>query len=153
MKIILGIFLFLTCILLGYILSLKFTKKRQFYSRFLEFNSNIKNEISFSQSTLMKIVDGLNVKSDFNECVERYFKQKTFIFDKNYLNKDEIDYFKAYLSKLGSSDKFTQLSFLDETGLKINKDLLIATENERKYKKLYIKLGFLLGLIALIICL
>ena len=153
MRVILGIMLLLVCIFLGYILSQKFTKKRKFYSSFLVFNTNIKNEISFSQSTLIKIADKLDVKDDFNGCVYEFIKEHEFTFNKNYLNKEEIDFFKAYLSRLGSSDKFSQLSYLEEVGVQIDKRLSVATENEKKYKKLYLKLGFLLGLIAFIICL
>ena len=82
-----------------------------------------------------------------------FIKEHEFTFNKNYLNKEEIDFFKAYLTRLGSSDKFSQLSYLEEVGVQIDKRLSVATENEKKYKKLYLKLGFLLGLIAFIICL
>ena len=67
------------------------------------------------------------------------------LFELNDLNK----YFKI----IGSGDKDTQIEYLNAVSAQLSNKCVICEEEEKKYRSLYVKLGFLIGLIALIILL
>ena len=70
-----------------------------------------------------------------------------------HLKKSEVDYLDSYLNTIGKSDKATQLKFLEKIELEIGGELKKAKEEAIKYKSLYVKLGFLIGIAILIILL
>lgn len=153
MKLFLGLILLFSCTFIGYVLSLKFVKKKEYYNTFLQFNTIMKNEVAFSQSTISNVINSFERKNDFYDCVASYFKEKKFVFKKNYITNEEIDFFYGYLSKLGTTDKKTQLSYLEHVEIDLEKKLTAVLADEKKYRFLYVKLGFLFGLIAFIVCL
>ena len=78
-------------------------------------------------------------------------KNNNFEFNKSYINKDEIEYFYNYLKILGTGDKDSQIDFLDKIDINIIEKQKQSIIDENKYKQLYIKLGFLIGLIIFIL--
>ena len=151
MKIVLGIVLVFLSTFLGYVLSAKFTSRKQFYNDFYNFNSKLKQEISFRQSTILSLID--SEFSDFYSILRKYLKENVFCFNKTYLKEEEVKFFYNYVNTIGTGDKDSQIDFLD----KINANLLEKQRNsfdeEKKYKTLYIKLGFLFGLIIFVLVL
>lgn len=152
MKIFLGIILVCFSTLLGYILSAKFTFRKEFYNDFYNFNNKLKQEISFRQTTLIALVKTFS-NTDFNLTLKSYIENSTFSFNKNYLKKDEIEYFSNYLKTIGAGDKSSQLDFLDKSNVDILEKQKQTSDEEKKYKILYIKLSFLLGLILFVLVL
>ena len=152
MKIFLGIILVCFSTLLGYILSAKFTFRKEFYNDFYNFNTKLKQEISFRQTTLIALVKNLS-NSDFNLTLKNQIQNNEFNFNKNYLKKDEIEYFDNYLRTIGTGDKNSQLDFLDKINVDVLEKQKQTSEEEIKYKSLYIKLSFLLGLILFVLVL
>ena len=70
-----------------------------------------------------------------------------------YLKLDELDFVKSYFDLIITSDDKTLEDFIDLNTKKLNETYEISLLNEKKYKSLYIKMGFLIGLIATIILL
>lgn len=155
MNIFLGVAILILSTYIGSISSKKYTERKLFYIDFLSFNNKVKNEVSFSQKTILSILKNTtNNKSDFYDCAKGLFiDNNVFSFEKNYINAEEKDYLYNYLSSIGSSDKVTQIRYIDSVTCNIESKLKEAELNEKKYKKTYIKLGFLIGLIALIVLL
>ncbi len=152
MKIVLGIVLICLSTLLGYIMSGKFSLRKEFYNDFYNFNNKLKQEISFKQTTITNIIKN-NDESDFYLVLNNYIKNNSFDFDKQYLSKDEIEYLHNYLKILGTGDKQSQLEFLGKANESIMEKQKESTENEKKYIVLYIKLGFLIGLVLFVLVL
>jgi len=152
-NVIFGIILLILCIYLGRKLSEKFVNKRKFFDDFISFNNCVKNEISFGQASLVKIINSQENKGDFYDCSSLYLRENKFVFNKNYINDREKEFYKNYLESVGRHDKKTQLEYLTFVGGELDKMLFESKENEKKYKVLYIKLGVLFGIMALIIML
>ena len=58
-----------------------------------------------------------------------------------------------FIEKIGKSDGKTQLDYLNNIEKSILSEYDKSCKNEEKYKKLYIKMGFLVGLVLLILVL
>ncbi len=155
MKLALGIIFLVGCTFLGYYFSRKYVIKREFYCDFYDFNKKIKSEISFAQKSLIEIVDkSSGRKGVFYSNICGFLNEKKDIsLDKNIFSQEETDFFNSYLESLGGLDKKTQLDFLNDANEKLEKFKNDSKDEEKKYKSLYIKMGFLIGLIALIILL
>ena len=152
MRVVLGVILLVLCVILGCVLASKYTRRRVFYNSFYEFNNILSNEVYFSQSTILQTLKKYEKSDDFTIIIKEYFNENKLNFDAKYLSNDEKEYFINYLKNVGSGDKRSQEKFLENVCEQIEKKLNAAKDEEKKYRSLYIKLGFLLGLIALIIC-
>ena len=155
MNLFLGITSLVLCTFLGAFYAKKYTNRKNFYMNFSSFNSKIKNEVAFTQNSIVSISKNISFETnDFNDCVKKVFCDNTpFEFDKKYITKDEIEYFSSYLKTIGTSDRETQIQYIESASKYLNEKLAKAEENEKKYKKAYVKLGFLIGLILLIVLL
>lgn len=154
MKLFLGLILLIICIFIGYIKSNKYYFRRVFYDDFVKFNEKFKQEVSFKQRTIKNIIEDELSDSDFITVIKgSIFNEKTTEKNLNYLNENEIKYFKDYVSTIGTVDKTIQLDFLQNISNEIIDKQKQCVSEENKYKKLYIKLGFFIGLILLILVL
>lgn len=153
MKLLIGVMLLVLSTLIGYKLSEKYVLRKKFYKDFLTFNQVLTREISFMQGTIVSLVKGIDFDGDFTDLLNNYINTGEFKFEKKYLSTEEIEYLKKYLKIIGSGDKNTQLEFLGSVNFELNNKCATVNEDEKKYKTLYIKLGFLIGLIAMIILL
>lgn len=152
MKIVLGIICLLFCVFMGKVLAKKYTDRRIFYSDLFEFNKKFRVEITFSQNTLPTIISEFrNKEGIFYKNLNEFFNtNKSVALDKNIFSEQENDFFIKYLNSLGKSDKNSQLNQIDSFTSEIENKVSITKTEEEKYKKLYKKLGFLIGLILLI---
>lgn len=154
MRLALGIIVLVLSTYIGYATSKKYSVRKGYYSAFLEFNKRLKNEISFSQQTLLKIIK--NVKDE--NCF--YVAIKDVIIDKKSLDlsdkifsEEEQAFLSNYLSVIGKGDRQSQLKYVETVESQITEYLKNANEDEKKYKVLFIKLGFLIGLMFLVVML
>lgn len=155
MNVILGIISLIFCTGVGYYFSKKYSIRSEFYSNFYEFNKSLKNDISFMQNSLLNFIDKYSTKTTifYKNTYEYLYEKKEIELDKNIFNDEEKSFLKNYLNSLGGSDKKTQLNYLESVDVNLVDLLNKAKEQETKYKSLYIKIGFLIGLIALIVLL
>lgn len=153
MKLGLGVVLLCFCTMLGYFLSFKYSDKKTFYNDYLDFIKTLKQEITFGQATLLQILEQKYKTTDFYVALNEFVHKNEFCFNKRYLNKDEISFFNEFLRNLGKSDAKTQVNYLDSVSDIVVNQLNQAILNESKYKTLYIKMGFLIGLVLLVLVL
>ena len=153
MKIFLGILVILFSTFIGYILSKKYTKLKNFYCNFDNFNKMLKTEIAFSQKTLKEIIDEkYSINNDFLFSFKLYLENKeNFCLNINYLSSDEKAFLLEYFENIGKTEKGSQLEFLKKAEERLSTFYKNAIELDKKYKTLYIKLGFLIGLIIFIL--
>lgn len=137
---------------IGYIYSKKYTDRKKFYKDFFYFNKNFYNQVSFSQNSLIKVIREKDDNSYFNTLLKEIIinNNENIKLSDNLLKEDE-DFFKEYVYNIGKSDYNTQKKYLSEMDSIILKKMTEAEENEKKYKKVYLKLGITIGLIILII--
>ena len=150
MNILLGAIVLCICTYFGYLYGQKYVEKRKFYEDFSSFNKKFINEVSYSMKTLPQIIAKENNNQLFYKTINNYVQTKTVTINEKFLTDDEKNYFKNYLETLGSSDRDSQLSFLNASLNTINEYLSLAQKDEKKFRSLYLKIGFLIGLIAFI---
>ena len=153
MKIIIGIFFLFLCTFIGYNLSLKYTKRKMFYGNFFNFNEKLLREVSFLQTTIVSLLNDIDINTDFYDSLKHYINTKEFKFDKQYLLEEEKNELNRYFKTIGTSDKIGQLEYLNSMDITLKNKRIQTEENEKKYRMLYIKMGFLIGLIILVILL
>ncbi len=151
MKIFFGFLLLVACVLISYILSDKYRKRKLFYLKFEFFNKKLMNELTFSKKSIIELIAELDCENDFNNYLFNYVKNNITVGKINYISSDERDFFINYLDSIGTGDAKSQLNFLTNANIEIKKNLNESVENEKKYKTLYLKIGFLIGLILLIV--
>ena len=153
MKIFLGILVIIFSTFIGYILSKKYTKLKNFYCNFDNFNKMLKTEIAFSQKTLKEIIaEKYSINNDFLYSFKLYLENKeNFCLNINYLSSDEKAFLLEYFENIGKTEKGSQLEFLKKAEERLSTFYKNAIELDKKYKTLYIKLGFLIGLIIFIL--
>lgn len=154
MNIFIGIASLIVSTYIGFIFSKKYKDRKSFYCDFFEFNKNLRNEISYSQNTIVSILKKIENKSDFYKfAYSFYINKKNDLCDIKYLNKDEKDLINNYFSSIGIGDKVSQSKYVDGMLEQLKEKKEVAELEEKKYKNTYVKLGFLFGLIILIMLL
>lgn len=150
MKIFLGIFIVIFTTYIGYLLSKKYTNRREYYSCFSSFNKLYLNEIKFTKLPIENLIKrtGGNL---FTDRLRLSFQGKESEYD--FLDKNDNDFYNNYVANLGVSDANSQELFVNNSIEFLKKCLDESIETEKKYKGLYIKLGFVLGLIIFILIL
>ena len=96
-----------------------------------------------------------NIKcSQFNNVLDYYFNKNSkmeFKLDKHVFSNEDKEYVEKYMNNIGSVDKKTQLDFLSSCDIELKEKVAKCEQNAKKYKSLCIRLGFLIGLIGMII--
>ena len=144
----------LICAFLGWLLSVKFAEAQTFWEKFAYKHEKIKAEISFSQNSLSEILsDGeKNDKKDcFSVIASEYFKSGKITSKLKFLSEEEMRFIEKYLQNLGTTDKDSQINLLKSMEAEIKKYSTLSDDKCKKYRPLYIKLGFLSGLVIFIL--
>lgn len=157
MNLFLGLIILCLSVYIGTTFSKKYKDKVIFYSNFSYFNQNLKNEISFTQKTINCLLEKeKNNKNYFYNNLNAFFLKKEIdnnAINCNFLDDKEKAYFISYITTIGKGDKNSQLSYLNNVSAYLEERYKSAILDEKKYKTLNIKLGFLIGLTFLIILL
>jgi len=160
-KFLLGIAVVAFTTFCGYLLGKKRRTKKEFFIQFSLFNERFINEISYYRRPLQDFFSKYAYKNAFASLLERFFIciNKRLPIKENLLSDHEFDFLKTdeknvvedYFSMLGKGDSASQKTYfssIKESIIKLEKE---AVENSKKYGDLYIKLGFLCGLLILIL--
>ena len=154
MRLVLGIIFLILSTFFGYKFSSKFSDRRVFYNDFYLFNKQLVNEVFFSQNSIVNLVDKKTDDGYFIGQVKKIILEKNNKIQlSNTYTKEENDFFNDYLSNIGNGDSLSQRKYLEGIDELLKEKRQITQDEEKKYKKLYVKLGFLFGLVLLIIVL
>lgn len=153
MNIVLGLIVLVACVGVGYACANKYVVRKEFFNDFFEFNKTLKNEISFSMKKLDEIICKNDNKRSFYKCLIEYLNTKELELGQAYLTIAEKEFLVNYFDSIGKSDRETQINFLNGVTVEIKDRLDVASADEKKYKTLYLKMGFLIGLLIFIILL
>lgn len=153
MNVVRGVVALLLSIVIGYSFSLKFHKKTLFYIAFKDFNNRLKNEISFSKSSIIYLINEFDIENDFIYLVREYYTNNEFNKNFSYLSGDDMDFLNKYLKNIGYTDDSSQMKYLENIDNELNEKRIDALNNEKRYRILYFKLGVFIGLMLLVILL
>ena len=152
MNLFIGCVFLIICTWFGYNFSLKYKNKRIFYENFAEFNQRFINAVSFSHETILELME--KEKGDdlfYSSLKDKFVNKKSKVRKIEYLCDTEYDFFCSYLNMIGNVDKETQLEYLNSVTDKVQAELSNSILDEKKYKTLYIKVGFLVGLMLFVV--
>ncbi len=149
-KIILSVLAIVVCTFVGYKMSEKYSLRSEFFNDFYRFNREMINQLTYFKRRIPEIISNFSCKNQFSILLDEYreyINGKNLCLDKFwYLYLEEKELITAYFVLLGKSDATSQLNNLNSYNEKL-KNLTTDTVNEeKKYKKLYVKLGFFAGL-------
>lgn len=152
MRVFVGLIALFVSILISNFFAIKFTLKRKFYNDFYEFNKRYKSELTFKRTTLIKLINDNNGDSDFYSLLNNYFNNdnKNIELIKQ-LSDSEIQFLNSYLNNVGNGDTASQIEFINQSNEMLYELLNNSREEENKYRGLYVKLGFLVGLIIFVL--
>lgn len=136
----------------GYAVSKKYYYKRKFYQSFYDFNLIMRSEIAYGKNTVKTIIKQNDDGEEFYRNLKEFINNEEYK-KVEYFNASENDFVRNYFNTIGEGDAVSQTKFVDGTEGRLKKYLEDACANEKKYKTLYIKLGFMVGLIIMIILL
>lgn len=136
---------------IGYLFSVKYEQKRDFWDKFGFWHKRIKTEIAFSQNSLLEIFGAIQKPDAFSDYAKNYLHGSQKTTKISFLSEEERIFIDKYLQNLGKTDKDSQLNFLNSLEPELINFTQIAEKKCKTYRPLYIKLGFLFGVIIFIL--
>ena len=145
----------------GFVLAKKYRKRKLFFAQFKEFNERFLSEVSYYRRPLGEFASKYVYKGEFQNFLHNFFaeidelsqsSEREITFDDcEFLSGEDKDVIEDYFKMLGKGDSASQKTYFTAAKERITK-LSADAENEyKKYGDLYVKLGFLCGLLILIL--
>ena len=141
----------------GYLLAKKYRKRMLFLQQFYTFNERFLSEISYYRRPVKEFIALYSYQGEFNDLLIEVFaeREENFFFAKTdeygFLKEEDKKTAEDYFFMLGKGDSASQKGYFSSI-----KDRLISLRSEaeieaKRYGDLYIKIGFLCGLLILIL--
>ncbi len=154
--------LFIACVTVGYVFSIKYKRRVQFYSALILFAQKLDVEINFSRERLKKLIEGMDEKTkkslfgldknflSYLEGTEELSEEKLF---KNcpLLKSEEKEMVFLFFKSLGRSDVLGQTKEIQNFLKRFDDSLSKCAAENKKYGSLCFKLGIIAGLFAIVI--
>lgn len=149
LKVLLAVLIVAFCTYLGYFLSEKYRRRKSYMAQLSAFNERFINELSYARRPLKEFFEGYEYKGDFKKSLADYSSSAP-VGGLAFLTRDEKNYVCGYFAMLGKGDAYAQSGYFAA-----QKDALAAYKAEseadaKKYGELYMKMGFLAGLAAVV---
>jgi stage III sporulation protein AB len=159
-KILLGIAIVMFTGFCGFVFSKKYRLRKKFFAQLWEFNERFLSEITYFRRPLTEFVGKYAYEGEFGVVLNNYFQglkeeseqnAELDFSDCSFLKTDEKSVLYDYFKSLGRGDSNAQKTYFSSA-----KEMLAKWKNQtetesKKYGDLYIKLGFLCGLLILIL--
>ena len=111
------------------------------------------NEVSYTKIPLPAFLEKYTFSGEFRQLLEEKrrseFREQEFSVE--FLNEDERKFVSDYFRMIGKSDASSQKTYLTAMRGEINEKKRESAEEYKKYFSLYMKLGFLAGLILVVL--
>lgn len=145
----------------GRLLARKYRQRSGFFKQFREFNERFLNEITYSRRPLKDFITSYTYEGEFQELLRDFYvflkdnsSSLSFLNDGQkyaFLKVEEKKVVADYFQMLGKGDSVSQKGYFSSV-----KDTLIKLQNDaqndaKRYGDLYVKIGFLCGLLLLIL--
>ena len=147
----------------GHFLARKFRQRKLFFKQLQEFNERFLSEISYYRRPIREFAAKYLYKGEFNELLQDFFAmlqrneslQSGLLDDPKYafLKTEEKRVVEDYFLMLGKGDSLSQKGYFSSVKQSISALQSDAETTCKRYGDLYIKIGFLCGLLILILIL
>ena len=162
-KLMLGIAIVAFCGFMGYFLSKKYRRRKEFFLQWLQFNERFLTEIAYYKRPLLKFLSAYTYKGEFSIFLEGFQQtltgegdggRRVLLIGKDelpFLTADELTFLVDYFQMLGRGNSDAQKLYFNTAKMQIESWKEKSVEESKKYGDLYLKLGVLLGIAILII--
>ncbi len=150
LKLLIGIFSILVSVKIGIDLAQKDKNSYVFFNELVALCDKILSDLSYKKSNIDKLLAWKFQSNDLNVLLNSYLKRKKLVFPK-YLSVNEKFLIEDIFSTLGKVDTSSQIKNIEAFKSEL---VTITKEKYEKYKKfntLFIKLGFIGGLLVFIL--
>ena len=143
----------------GYFLAKKYRQRKLFFLQLREFNERFLNEISYYRRPVREFIATYSYRGEFNVLLSEFFSSVennrppdlSCVSELSFLKQEEQRGIEDYFFMLGKGDSASQKGYFTAA-----KDTLLKWQTEadaanKKLGDLYVKLGFLCGLLILIL--
>lgn len=145
----------------GYLLARKYRQRKLFFRQLYEFNERFLTEIAYYRRPIKEFASKYTYRGEFGELLEVFFvrledeaiQENTFM-DKThfpFLKEEERRAVEDYFLMLGRGDSISQRGYFSSIKDELFSECTKAEKACKKYADLYVKLGFLCGLLLLIL--
>ena len=158
-KFLLGIAIVAFTSFCGYLLAKKYRQKKKFFSQFVLFNERFLSELAYFRRPIREFIFAYSYQGEFFQFLEESFSQNALVSFQSVLNTNAYTFLSAedkalvdnYFSMLGKADSMAQKAYFSSVKDVLKKAEADAISESKKYGDLYVKMGFLLGLLILIL--
>ena len=144
----------------GRLLAKKYRQRQQFFKQFKEFNERFLSEITYSRRPIKQFISAYVYEGEFQEILKDFCvflnenSAPLFLLAREkyaFLKIEDRQVVEDYFSMLGKGDSASQKGYFSSV-----KESLVQLQNEsqndaKRYVDLYVKIGFLCGLLLLIL--
>lgn len=123
---------------IGTFLSANKKKRMQIFGELYEFNEQLILTLKFSRASMEKIAKPYKYVSDVLD-------------GKELLKGDDEQFLKDYTLNLGKTDALSQVDYLNERKILLKKYKDESFADYKKYSSLYVKIFFLIGVMAAVL--
>jgi len=156
-KLILGIVIVAFTSFCGSLLAKKYKKRRDFLIQLSEFNDRFLNEVNYYKRPLKEFFAEYQYKDEFGDFLLNYTAKlgtqngEIEVDDYDFLMDEDKRIVQNYFSMLGKGDTASQKTYYGGMKEIVKSTYLDAENTYKKYGNLYVKIGFLCGLLFLIL--
>ena len=162
-KFILGVAIVCFTSFCGYLLAKKYRQRKSFFVQMNEFNERFLSEIAYYRRPIKEFSEKYEYKGEFDELLSSFVgslgksgdaegqAEKGFLPEYSFLTKDEAGFVRDYFLMVGKGDSASQSAYFTSVKGTLGEYKRKAAEECAKYGDLYLKLGFLYGLMILVI--
>ena len=152
LKFLLCALMFSLCVGCAYWLTRRYKKRKDFFYNLDLFNERLVNEVSYTKIPLPAFAEKYEFTGDFKKMLtdkKDDFQAEKYDFE--YLSEDEKKFLCDYFRMVGGSDAASQKTYLSALRKEIEERRRTSEDIYKKYFALYLKLGFLAGLVLVIL--
>ena len=145
----------------GFVFAKKYRKRKLFFAQFKEFNERFLSEVSYYRRPIGEFASKYSYKGEFQNFLQNFFEeidelsqsnQRDITFDGcDFLTSEDKNLIEDYFKMLGKGDSVSQKTYFSAVKERIIKFCTEAENEYKRYGDLYVKLGFLCGLLILIL--
>ncbi len=157
-KFLLGVVIVAFTSFCGHFLAKKYRQRKDFFKQLREFNDRFLSEIAYYRRPIRDFVATYSYQGEFGELLEEYLssldeREKILTTTEKYsfLTEEERHTVEDYFLMLGKGDSSSQKGYFSSVKDRLQELQQSAEHSAKRYGDLYVKLGFLCGLLILIL--
>ncbi|MGN0823229.1 MAG: hypothetical protein ACI4NG_05595 [Candidatus Gallimonas sp.] len=138
-------------VLLGYLAAGKYRRRKSFFTGFYLLNERYLNELVYLRRPLDAFLRETRYEGDFGRTVAEFSRKRAAEVGYPYLTEEEKSWANDYFRMLGRGDARSQSGFFSAQQGELSEKKNAAEKEAKARGELYLKLGLLAGLAAVIL--